>query len=90
MIYLHSCRVARLEIFDELEEWVLIQQHYCLVTAVKSGTKAIAELPKSISICVPPINLLSHYFLCFVSKLVKKKQFLCLFFSAKKKTFLLI
>ncbi|KAH3742543.1 leucine carboxyl methyltransferase [Pelomyxa schiedti] len=33
-------RVNRLELFDELEEWGLIQQHYCFIIAIKqaSGT----------------------------------------------------
>jgi len=31
-------RAARLEIFDEMEEWRLIQGHYCIVCAVKEGS----------------------------------------------------
>lgn len=30
-------KAARLEIFDEMEEWNLIQGHYCIVCAVKEG-----------------------------------------------------
>jgi hypothetical protein len=29
------CRIERLELFDELEEWHLIQEHYCFLVAVK-------------------------------------------------------
>ena len=32
-------RVNRLEIFDEIEEWDLIQQHYCLVVAINGGAE---------------------------------------------------
>jgi hypothetical protein len=30
--------VEKIEIFDELEEWYLIQAHYCLVIAVTDRT----------------------------------------------------
>ena len=30
-------RVARLELFDEIEEWSLLMSHYCLTTAVKGS-----------------------------------------------------
>jgi len=34
-------RISRIEMFDEFEEWILIQQHYCIVLATqdKSGKK---------------------------------------------------
>jgi len=31
-------RNSRLEIFDELEEWYLIQSHYCIVVATQDKT----------------------------------------------------
>ena len=30
-------RIERLELFDELEEWHLIQQHYCIAIGVKDS-----------------------------------------------------
>ena len=30
-------RIQQLEIFDEIEEWIMIQQHYCIVTAFTSS-----------------------------------------------------
>jgi tRNA wybutosine-synthesizing protein 4 len=29
-------RISKLEIFDEIEEWVMLSAHYCLVTAYKN------------------------------------------------------
>ena len=31
-----KARIARLEIFDEVEEWEMLMSHYCLTTATKS------------------------------------------------------
>jgi hypothetical protein len=38
-------RVTRLERLDELEEWVLIQRHYCLVLARKGGAMLNGQTP---------------------------------------------
>jgi len=32
-------RIKRLEMFDEIEEWVLIQAHYCLLVALSKSSK---------------------------------------------------
>lgn len=43
---LHQCnlltesRIGRLELFDEVEEWNLIQGHYCIVWAFNDKTKS--------------------------------------------------
>ena len=36
-------RIERLEIFDELEEWHLIQAHYCMTVAVVPGSGVTTE-----------------------------------------------
>jgi len=42
-------RVARLEMFDEVEQWQLIQRHYCVVVAVKwFNQNAGSPLPATI------------------------------------------
>jgi len=38
LINVPSVRVEKIELFDELEEWRLIQAHYCLVIAVTDRT----------------------------------------------------
>ncbi|KAF2076584.1 hypothetical protein CYY_002135 [Polysphondylium violaceum] len=35
--------IERLEIFDEFEEWDLIQSHYCFVLAIKSASQTIID-----------------------------------------------
>ena len=37
-------RIARLEIFDEIEEWQMLMSHYTLTVAVK-GNSLISVLP---------------------------------------------
>ncbi|KAI8928640.1 S-adenosyl-L-methionine-dependent methyltransferase [Entophlyctis helioformis] len=37
-------RVAQLEMFDEIEEWVLLSQHYCISWAAKSATASEPDL----------------------------------------------
>lgn len=36
-------RIERLEIFDEFEEWHLIQQHYCIAVGVKDSSGLLAR-----------------------------------------------
>lgn len=36
-------RVERLEIFDEFEEWDLIQDHYCIALAVNDASGLLAD-----------------------------------------------
>lgn len=37
-------RIQRLEIFDEFEEWDLIQSHYCIALGIKDEQGALAGL----------------------------------------------
>ena len=37
-----ACRVSRLEIFDEVEEWHLLSGHYCVSWAVKGNALSVA------------------------------------------------
>jgi tRNA wybutosine-synthesizing protein 4 len=34
-------RIEKLEIFDEFEEWYLLQSHYCLCLGKRVGDKAV-------------------------------------------------
>lgn len=36
-------RIERLEIFDEFEEWDLIQSHYCIALGVKDAAGMLAD-----------------------------------------------
>jgi tRNA wybutosine-synthesizing protein 4 len=38
-------RIERLELWDEFEEWNMIQAHYCIATAVTYGTGMNADSP---------------------------------------------
>lgn len=58
--------ISRLELFDELEEWMLLQAHYCLVTAVKDPDglfwkppfpKFVCSLPRSNSVSSPFLKI---------------------------------
>lgn len=45
-----KARANKLEIFDEIEEWVLIQRHYCLVSAFSSCTEEWAAFRKALQL----------------------------------------
>eukprot|EP01111_Echinosteliopsis_oligospora_P005692 TRINITY_DN1923_c0_g1_i2.p1 TRINITY_DN1923_c0_g1~~TRINITY_DN1923_c0_g1_i2.p1 ORF type:complete len:219 (-),score=44.62 TRINITY_DN1923_c0_g1_i2:14-670(-) len=57
-------RIERIELFDELEEWNLIQRHYCIVWAMKDsslgfgfwGHAKFEELKKNSSIKLPHVS----------------------------------
>ena len=49
-----SSSIARLELFDELEEWMLLQAHYCLVTAVKDPESLFWKAPEPRFVCSLP------------------------------------
>lgn len=46
--------ISRLELFDELEEWMMLQAHYCLVTAVKDTDGAFWKEPSPRFVCTLP------------------------------------
>lgn len=48
--------ISRLELFDELEEWLLLQAHYCLVTAVKDTDSIFWKQPSPRFVCTLPRN----------------------------------
>jgi tRNA wybutosine-synthesizing protein 4 len=37
------CRAERIEIFDEMEEWHLIQQHYCIALGIKDAAGLLTD-----------------------------------------------
>jgi hypothetical protein len=37
-------RIAKLEIFDEMEEWVLLMSHYSLTIAIKGNNTNLIKL----------------------------------------------
>ncbi len=37
-------RIEALEMFDEFEEWVMIQEHYCITVAVNGGDEPSSVL----------------------------------------------
>ena len=41
-------RIAKLEIFDEIEEWQMLMGHYSLTVAVK-GTMLLSVLPEPLT-----------------------------------------
>lgn len=46
-------RVGKLEIFDEIEEWQMLMNHYCLTVAIK-GTVLLHLLPEPIAVSKKP------------------------------------
>lgn len=44
-----KAKIVQLEMFDEFEEWVLLQSHYCLCLG-KSFEGSVSEIAQSISI----------------------------------------
>lgn len=46
--------ISRLELFDELEEWMMLQAHYCLVTAVKDPESLFWKTPSPRFVCSLP------------------------------------